>query len=789
MKKQSFILCIGVLSVVAEVKAQNIAPLPIDVALGQQSFPPYAPISLSPDGRLVAYVVRTSNKIKKSPEAGRYFNTAGVPSTAVGNRIWITEISTGHSSALTADTIVSWGPAWSPDGKWLAYYSDADGMARLWLREVATGKTRRASEVIVRGHRGFEVPRWIPDSRGVVVPILPTDEALPEIAAANLDRSFRTDATRDPTTATVTVLRADPKLPFGGGEASTGASTDSRGSLRADLALIDIETGIAKTVAHGYWPLDYAIAPSGRYLAFSSAQPYILRGRYTEPCDVVVVPLDKKNSSLPKIIASNVSLANLARNLMWAPDGTRLLYSAVDTAGREEYFVADENDWRPRRVGNSGAALEPEDHPSSNRSLWWDPDGRAFYIVGRSRVASVSIPDGAVRNVVRPPSRYMTFGLVGSDHNAVAWRGNDRSILAMFYNDSTKRMGFARVIPDRKSWQIVREENQHIGDRLFAPLDVVGDRLVFLSEDSRHPTDLWTTKTDFSEVRQLSHVSPSIEKYSLGATRLIEWKTTSGSPRRGTLLLPSGYTEGIRYPLVTYPYPATMGSDLLNEFGVKGTGIDNMQLLATRGFAVFVPDVPPIKYTDQMRELASIILPGVNRVVEMGIADSTRLGIMGHSWGGYTVIALLVQTNKFSAAVMRGGEGDQVASYGTVHPTGYASGAVLQDFFFGGPPWEKRELYQANSPIYFLNQVTTPLLIIHGESETTVPLFLANQVFAGLQRLGKEVVFARYAGENHNEMLWSSANQIDYLTRVIEWFQSKLQRKQGQRVPAQIMGH
>jgi dipeptidyl aminopeptidase/acylaminoacyl peptidase len=189
---------------------------------------------------------------------------------------------------------------------------------------------------------------------------------------------------------------------------------------------------------------------------------------------------------------------------------------------------------------------------------------------------------------------------------------------------------------------------------------------------------------------------------------------------------------------------------------------------------VLAPDAP-IKLSDQMRELARVIAPAVDRVVAMGIADSTRVGIMGHSWGGYTVLALIVQDTRFRAAVMRGGFGDEIASYGTVEPSGFAFGALRAESQFGGSLWTRRDRFILNSPIFFLDRARTPVLIIHGEADTTVPVFLADQVYAAMQSLGKEVEYARYAGENHTETNWRYPDQQDYVTRMIQWFQSHLQ--------------
>ncbi len=88
----------------------------------------------------------------------------------------------------------------------------------------------------------------------------------------------------------------------------------------------------------------------------------------------------------------------------------------------------------------------------------------------------------------------------------------------------------------------------------------------------------------------------------------------------------------------------------------------------------------------------------------------------------------------------------------------------------GGSPWEVQERYLANSPMFYLDRIETPVLIIQGEEDTATPSFLADQVFVGLRRLGKRVEYALYAGEDHGEGGWTLPNQLDYLKRVLAWF-------------------
>jgi dipeptidyl aminopeptidase/acylaminoacyl peptidase len=117
-------------------------------------------------------------------------------------------------------------------------------------------------------------------------------------------------------------------------------------------------------------------------------------------------------------------------------------------------------------------------------------------------------------------------------------------------------------------------------------------------------------------------------------------------------MLPAGYAEGTKYPLVVWVYGGGFGSNDVNRFGFWGSNAAmNMQALATRGYAVFAPDAP-LRVGTPMRDLADTVMPGVNRLIELGIADPDRLAVMGQSYGSYSVLALVTQTTRFKAAVI-----------------------------------------------------------------------------------------------------------------------------------------
>src|SRR5262249_39658024 len=160
----------------------------------------------------------------------------------------------------------------------------------------------------------------------------------------------------------------------------------------------------------------------------------------------------------------------------------------------------------------------------------------------------------------------------------------------------------------------------------------------FLSEDATHPPDLWLAESAFRAPRQLTHLNPQLDRYRMGSARLISWLSDDGTPLRGAVLLPPHYEEGNRYPLLVWLCPKLRWNELcacgFGEFPSPW----NMQLFATRGYVVLFPDIPAIK---PMNALAKAVLPGVNKLVELGIADPERLGTMGHSQGGTAVMALI----------------------------------------------------------------------------------------------------------------------------------------------------
>jgi dipeptidyl aminopeptidase/acylaminoacyl peptidase len=384
---------------------------------------------------------------------------------------------------------------------------------------------------------------------------------------------------------------------------------------------------------------------------------------------------------------------------------------------------------------------------------------------------------GHAYQVAQIPGREMVQ-LVPQPDNQL-WTTEKGFTIVLARDEATKREGFWAIdLGSRDTRKLLEEERCFTCAQQERLVTVVGkgtrQRLAYFSESASNDSDVWWGDAEFQDVRRLTHLNPGFDSYQLGHATVIKWLSDDGEPLRGALLLPAGYQAGKQYPLVVWVYAGRSLSDRLTHFGSAGFGPFNMQLLATRGYAVLLPDSPQHVSTS-MLNLAKTVLPGINKVIEMGIADPHRLALMRHSNGGYGVLSLIVQTQRFRAAVEMDGTSDLVGLfglYGEMDRTGAAFGISILEHgqdAMGGSLWQFKDRYIENSPVYYFDRITTPLLIVHGAQDDAVAAFLGDQAFVTLRRLGKKVVYARYEGEDHSPLYWRYDHQLDLCKRILRW--------------------
>jgi len=197
----------------------------------------------------------------------------------------------------------------------------------------------------------------------------------------------------------------------------------------------------------------------------------------------------------------------------------------------------------------------------------------------------------------------------------------------------------------------------------------------------------------------------------------------------------------------------------------------------SNGYAVLMPDIV-YKVNDPGLSAVACVVPAVKAAVASGVVDAARVGIHGHSWGGYQTAFLVTQTDTFKAAVAGAPLTDMVSMYSLIYRnTGGTNQAIFessQGRFYGGY-WDNLEAYQRNSPVYHARNVHTPLMILHNDKDGAVDQTQGIEYFNTLRRLQKPVIMLEYKGENHG--LRKPENLQDYTVRMREYFDYYLMDK------------
>ncbi|HEX8257151.1 MAG TPA: prolyl oligopeptidase family serine peptidase, partial [Allosphingosinicella sp.] len=288
--------------------------------------------------------------------------------------------------------------------------------------------------------------------------------------------------------------------------------------------------------------------------------------------------------------------------------------------------------------------------------------------------------------------------------------------------------------------------------------------------------------------RDLLALNGHLANVSWGETRLIDYRIADGRALKGAVILPPGYRAGRRYPVVTWVYGGHQVSGL-DDYWLDPSmpGLYNLQLYAARGYVVLVPSIPLERSgrNTHLTELTKSVLPAVDRLVELGIADGARVGVMGQSYGGFAVMGLATQTDRFKAGVALAGMSDLTAFHYAFDPTARfypgiehekSSNPAIAEAGNAGlavPPYEDRWLYWRGSPLSHADRIETPLLIAHGEFDVRGSLAQSEALFAALHRQGKTARLLRYWGENH-ALATSPANVRSVLAEALAWFDKYL---------------
>jgi dipeptidyl aminopeptidase/acylaminoacyl peptidase len=457
----------------------------------------------------------------------------------------------------------------------------------------------------------------------------------------------------------------------------------------------------------------------------------------------------------------------------WSPGGREIAYSAAPITG----FAAQ---YATRIYAVSTAGDPPRavvDRPGMNTSPQCSPDGTRVAFVstnGRAELtASRSLTIAPLTGGVAP----RTFGLNDAWVSDLVWARDSKSVY-LLTNDGTfssKENMFDQPIV--RVWIDGGRAERVRGAVDFSPsLSRDGRRLAYRAVEGRTMGDVFVLDTASGKTAKVTDVNPQLRDLELGELQSVKWRSFDGMEIWGLLLTPPGWKAGPKLPLLVYCHGGPGGGvtyGLFPQFMQTVGQVDpyGTEAMASAGFAVLFPMPRGGAGYGEAGQRAIInswgeadykdIMAGVDDLIAKGIADPDRLGVMGASYGGFLTDWIVTQTKRFKAASTAASISDLADQYFLSD-----GGDFMAEYF--KKPWEARDSYFAHSPLNFAQNVTTPLLIQHGERDLRVPIANAWKFYRALKALGKTVEFDIYPRSSH--LYYEPMLEREAMKRNLEWF-------------------
>ena len=454
-------------------------------------------------------------------------------------------------------------------------------------------------------------------------------------------------------------------------------------------------------------------------------------------------------------------------NTVLSPDGRYVLYflnrhwHAFNTTTGEHQNLTEAVD----TPFYSETHDRPSAIPSYGMAGWLD-DGHSALIYDRYDVWLANPASGELVNVTDGWGRENETVLRIRKLDDEPLFGRRDEIFLEGFNDNTKVRAIYSARANRPGVSLLMDVGQNVRLRR---LSEDGRQLVFTRESQDVFPDLWITDTRFRNPIQLTNLQRQLDAFNWGRAELVSYRSADGVPLQGIVIKPGDYDPSKKYPVFVYYYEQF--SQRLHVF--NQTVINHRPgfgYYASNGYVVFLPDIHFVEGRPGMSAVKSLV-PAVQKVIDMGIADPDAIGLHGHSWSGYQTAYVVTQTDIFAAAIAGAPVSNMTSAYGGIR---WGSGLARQFQYetgqsrLGSSIFDKRYLYIENSPLFYADEINTPMLIMHGDKDEAVPWEQSIELYLAMRRAGKDVIFLQYRDELHH--LQKYPNKIDYTIRMKEYF-------------------
>ncbi len=526
---------------------------------------------------------------------------------------------------------------------------------------------------------------------------------------------------------------------------------------------------------------DFEWSPDGKAIAFTMQDPKTEEEEKNEKgkndyrwvdenikmSHLYLLPIQKDASGkreVRKLTTGNYSVSSFD----WSPDSKRIVFARTASPSPNDWMTSDLllveiETGKISSLANTAAA---ETSPK------FSPDGRTIAFL-----ASDIPPRWAQSRTIQ-----IVASTGGQPRSLPA--SNDGQPVLIGWSADSKRIYFTEAKGTLSQIYSVDLNANRIDELRLPPavytaprLDASGKMLTFVRQTSESPQEVFAASLTTLSPVQISRANADLKLPPIGKTELIRWKSTDGREIEGLLTYPVGYTPGKKVPLLLNIHGGPAG--VFQQTFNGGRGIYPIATFSAKGYAVLRPnprgssgygvEFRRANFKDWGGMDYQDLMTGVDKVIEMGVADPNRLGVMGWSYGGFMTSWIVTQTNRFKAA-SAGAPVTNLTSFTTTTDIT----AFIPDYF-GGQFWDAPEVYQKHSPISFVKSVTTPTMIQHGTADVRVPISQGMEFFNALKARGIPTRMLELPRQPHGPN--EPKMMLIVMQSNLEWFEKYLGEK------------
>jgi dipeptidyl aminopeptidase/acylaminoacyl peptidase len=508
----------------------------------------------------------------------------------------------------------------------------------------------------------------------------------------------------------------------------------------------------------------YEFSPDGKTLLLAATVPESTEQekRKKDKDDAVVVDHDLKMEHLWSWDIATAEEKEITKeeftvsDPQWSPDGTRITYTSNPTP------LADDSSLQTAWVLDVGTGKQRKlvEGTGTTHTARWSGDGKWIAYLStagdgiyQENLFVVSADGGEARKLMGGFELNAEEPIWGQDGKTIYFNSVDHESQQVFAADVGT--GTVRRLTDKP------------GVLDLTGISAKGGIAVGTWSDPKHLGEVFRSDLRFSAIETVTNQNAWLGEYTLGETEVIRWKSSKdGMEIDGIVTKPVGYDGSHKAPFLLNPHGGPTGTSLLSVSVAA-------QVMAANGYMVLQPnfrgsigrgekfaranqnDWGDGDYKDDMS--------GVQAVVDRGWADPDRLGAFGWSYGGYMTFWMDTQTDRFKAISPGAGLPDLYSMYSQSDIHRY-----MRQYFDGKAPWDNFQEYWDHSPMKFVGNVKTPTMILHGQSDTRVPIPQSEEFYRALYERHVPVEYVVYPRENHGFV--EPRHLVDRVQRYLVFF-------------------